>query len=73
MLTVIVHLTIHALSVWLGNAFGLFLPKMVTEVIQIVIFLMMSLHAVWQVVSSNWRRNARKRQGLRESSDSEED
>lgn len=33
LLTVLVHLTIHALSVWLGAAFGLFLPKMVTEVI----------------------------------------
>lgn len=73
LVTLAVHLSIHVLSVWLGFAFGLFLPKMVTEVIQIATFFLMSLHACWQVLSSTYRRRARKKQGLKESSDSEED
>lgn len=69
----IVLCAIHIVSTMLGASFSIFIPKLVTESVQIGVFIIFSFLAIAEAVISIHKRYLRRKQGLPESSDSDEE
>jgi putative Ca2+/H+ antiporter (TMEM165/GDT1 family) len=63
----------HTMSVGMGTIFILFIPHLYTEIIAVVLFWLMGIHAIYTSVKEYMKRRARRLQGRKETDSSDSD